>query len=502
MKRSPEPIVALVLSLQVLFSSSTALAQQVSPSISTPHSDMVYSVTFSPNGRQVLSGSKDKTIKLWDVRTGRLLRTLKGHADAVQSVAFLPNGQQAVSGSRDATVKLWDLLNGELVRTYKGHNCCVNSVAVSANGEMIASGGGGESGDKLPEYADKVLRIWSVSNGNMLHALKGHTSSITHVAFARQGDLLASGGGDWDHTVKLWRASTGELVRTLKGHEQRIESLAFSPNGKHIAAGSFFSGDFRVWSAGTGTQVALIQEGFSPSSVAAYSSDGKYLALGQLDGMFGLFAVGSHEMVQIYGASRLVNGESSGTKQDPGSWAMSADFSPDNSMIVTGHMDAKVKMWGVPSGKLLGTLPRFLGGVPQGTEDELTGLHTSETELPRGSAPGLFVDQETGLEWLNGPDRDMNWYNATEWVNGLTVAGEGWRMPTRRELKDLHERHDPHKFLDVDGAAAFIWSGDTTAPVSGYEQAYRVNFYNGDVDHFACVQRRMYRAIAVRSAVR
>jgi len=96
MKRFASFIGLLVIggiALLLIYLSHSAWAQQVSPTISSPHSNQVRSVDFSPNGRHILSGSWDKTIKLWDVRSGRLLRTLQGHSGGVESVAFLPDGQ-------------------------------------------------------------------------------------------------------------------------------------------------------------------------------------------------------------------------------------------------------------------------------------------------------------------------------------------------------------------------------------------------------------------------
>jgi Tol biopolymer transport system component len=150
----------------------------------------VSQVAFSPDGSLVASGSRDKTVRLWRVSDGSLLRTLKGHTDNVFSVAFSPDGKRLASGSRDKTVRLWQVSDGSLLRTLE-HTADVHSVAFSPDGESLASGSD-----------DKTVRLWRVSDGSLLRTLKGHTDNVISVAFSPDGKRLASGSAD--STVRLW----------------------------------------------------------------------------------------------------------------------------------------------------------------------------------------------------------------------------------------------------------------------------------------------------------
>ncbi|KAN0104607.1 HET-D [Hyaloscypha variabilis] len=185
------------------------------------HTGGVTSVAFSPDDTQVVSGSYDETVRLWDTVTGALQQTLEGHTREVSSVAFSPDGTQVVSGSWDETVRLWDAATGALQQTLEGHTGGVSSVAFSPDGTQVVSGSW-----------DETVRLWDAATGALQQTLKGHTSEVSSVAFSPDGTQVVS--GSHDETVWLWDAAIGALQQTLEGHTREVRSVAFSPDGRHI----------------------------------------------------------------------------------------------------------------------------------------------------------------------------------------------------------------------------------------------------------------------------
>ncbi|RJE26741.1 NACHT domain protein, partial [Aspergillus sclerotialis] len=189
------------------------------------HSGIVNSVTFSPNGRLLASGSSDRTVRLWDPAAGVLQQTLEGHALPVSSVAFSPDGRLLASGSDDKTVRLWVPVTGALQRTLEGHLGRVNSVAFSPDGWLLAS-----------SSFDKTVRLWDTATGALQQTLEGDALPVSSVVFSPNGRLLASGSSD--RTVRLWDTATGALQQTLEGHSRKAYSVNFSPDGRLLTSGS------------------------------------------------------------------------------------------------------------------------------------------------------------------------------------------------------------------------------------------------------------------------
>ena len=292
------------------------------------HTSAVYSVAFSPDGRRIVSGSLDKTLRFWDFSSGQPNGwPLRGHSSWVSSVAFSPDGRRIVSGSGDNSLRLWDASSGEqLGPPLQGHTGGLVSVAFSPDGRRIVSGS-----------ADKTLRLWDAISGKPLGPpLQGHSSWVSSVAFSPNGRRIAS--CSFDKTLRLWNASSGkQLGPPLQGHTAEVISVAFSPDGRRIVSGSADK-TLRLWDASSGKQLGPPLQGHIDSVYSvAFSPDGRRIVSGSLDKTLRLWDASSGKQLgpPLQGHTDAV-------------WSVA--FSPDGRHIVSGSYDGSLRLWDASGG--------------------------------------------------------------------------------------------------------------------------------------------------------
>ena len=301
----------------------TNTAQEVA--LLTGHTDVVTSVSFSPNGLTLASGNRDDTIQIWDATTGTLRQTFTGHTGDVTSVSFSPDGLTLASGSNnDHTVRLWDIATGELQNTFNSGD--VRSISFSPDGLTLASGNG------------RNISIWDVATGEIRQNIRTeHNDVVNSVSFSPDGLTLASCSSD--NTIRLWDVTTGRIRQHLV--HNGVLSISFSPDGLTLASGSSDSSIF-LWDTPTGTHLKTLTGHSQQVNSVSFSPDGLTLASGSHDGTIRLW-----DVTTIWD---VATGEPRQTLTGHPQSVADVHFSPDGLTLASGSRDGTIRLWDVTTG--------------------------------------------------------------------------------------------------------------------------------------------------------
>jgi WD40 repeat protein len=202
------------------------------------HEDRVWGVAFSPDGRLVASASYDRTVRIWGAGGGGVQLPLRNHQWPIWALAFSDDGRLLATGAEDRTVRLRDAESGTERACLEGHENTVRSLAFSPDGRRLSSGS-----------EDGALGVWSTAEAVAPTWLRGHTGAVLSIAFAPDGGRIAS--GSWDGTVRLWDVASGREIHCLRGAADRVWAVGFSPDGRQVWA-DCADGTIRAWDVQTG----------------------------------------------------------------------------------------------------------------------------------------------------------------------------------------------------------------------------------------------------------
>jgi len=329
---------------------------------------MLYTVTFSPDGRTLAAGGAGRALGLWDVTTGKEIRQFPVRGQP-RAAAFSPDGK-TIAATGNSAVNLFDVATGKELRQFVGHPSRATDVVFSPDGKTLASTGG----------FDNTVRLWDVATGKELRRLAGHANQTHRAAFSPDGKVLATVSDD--RSVHLWDPATGKGLRQLAGHRGKVSSVAFAPDGKALATGSE-DGTIRLWDPATGRVIRVLGGELENVNSVAFSPDGTLLASGSGDATVRLWDVATGKEVRRWREALAV-------------WVVS--FSPDGKTLTSGAIwGSGPRLWDVATGREL----RRFGG------------HRSVVELLAYSPDGKTLisvgRDKTILRWNLGTGREEHW---------------------------------------------------------------------------------------------
>ena len=282
------------------------------------HTAAVECVFYRPDGNYIVSGSDDKSLIIWDAKTGKKIRVLEGHTNLVSCLAYSPDGNYIVSGSVDKSLIIWDAKTGKKIRVLEGHTNLVSCLAYSPDGNYIVSGS-----------VDKSLIIWDAKTGEKIKLLEGHTLPINCVAYSPDGKYIVSGSAD--ESLIIWDAKTGEEIKILKSqHKNAVSCVAYSPDGNYIVSG-FEDESLVIWNSITGESIRVLKGHTEWVGSVVYSPDGNDIMSASADGFLIIWNAATGEKIKILKGSQ--------------SFVISAVYSPDGNDVVFGTEDHSVTLW-------------------------------------------------------------------------------------------------------------------------------------------------------------
>lgn len=473
-----------------------AYGEQRTAVIFEGHEGPVYAVGFSPDGRQIVSGSLDRTIRLWDSATGEMLLTLqKAHEGAIRAVTFSPDQNSILSGGNDGMVRLWDARSGNERLTLGGQGQRVHSVGFSPDGSHVVSAFDDQtihvwdthSGARVlvidgldvdpwqaaytPDGAhiiavltDGTFKVWDARSGELIESLMAAGTDVRAIGLSPDGDRIVAAGADSNLNLALTNIGTNtdadtnatidDLPDLLAGHEKDVWSVAFFPDGNRMISGSADQ-TLRVWDTNSNQLIATLRGHQGSVNAVSISADGQAAVSGSDDGTLRLWQIISDdEFLTTLTADDAVN---------------TLDLDADDRVAI-GSDDGSISLWDGASGDLLKAWDGHEGGVwsvrfsPDGSK-LVSGGADAEIRLwnvATGDLIAAFADHEGSVTTVD-ISPDGNRIVSGSWDTTLRL----WDMASGEAILAINAHEDPIRSVDFspDGDRILSASDDNTVRI-------------------------------------
>jgi WD40 repeat protein len=297
------------------------------------HKGYIRSLAISLDGQSLASGSNDRTIKIWNVAEGRDLFTLTGHEGPVEALAFSRDGRWLVSGSSDKTIRVWDLANRKEIQSLNRRTAAVTVVSFNGSDELLAAAEG------------NVIRLWDTKKWREVQTLRRHSASITALHFSDDSEWFASASADG--SVLVWHNDWERERFALKGNTSGVAALSFAKAGLLLVAHA--DGGIDSWNYTTGTKKSSIagDQAGTRISFASFSLNAARL----------VFTTGARELR----LRNVTSGKNEHTLQNQSTAISGVAFSRDGRWFASAAADSGIRLWEVSTGRELPPLPGHSG---------------------------------------------------------------------------------------------------------------------------------------------